>query len=1024
MPEPSPFAHSIAVVVGIDRYGHGIPELRTAANDARRVAQTLADGHGYEVIQLIDSDASHERLTALLTTELPARVGPDDRVLFYWAGHGVALDGDTGPNGYLLPSDARRGEEQSFLHMPLVHDALVSLPCRHMLVVLDSCFSGAFRWSGTRSIERVDEVIHQEKYDRYVHDAAWQVITSASQDQKALDQLSAGSLGSRDGEGAHSPFALALFKALEGGADVMGGRDGDGLVTAMELFVYLDEELQAAAIHAGTRQTPGLWPLRKHDKGQFVFFVPGRDLTLPPAPPLTFENNPWRGLASYEREDAGLFFGRDKETAALRTVIAQRSFVAVLGASGTGKSSLLKAGVLPHFDADPAWHILPVIRPAGTPIPAIADSIATLNPSARRPTNPADVAAAVAAWCRANPARRLLMIVDQCEELVTMARATGDRDTALQLLASLLDSHGDQLRIVITLRTDFEPQFDRSVLASRWKEARFVVPPMSRGDMQAVIEQPAAKRVVYFDPPGLVDTLLDEVANTPGALPLLSFALSEMYVRYIQRRATDRALTAGDYDALGGVVGALRSRADEEYDALDALHQATMQRVMLRMVGSGGGNLAKRRVLAKELEYPDPAENERVQVVRRRLTEARLVVEGREFDGDAYVEPAHDALVRAWGRLINWIQQAGGDAIPLVTRQKLGYAAAEWSKADKAMKGGLLWSDPVRSAMLAPVVKKGAPWLNVQERDFARRSVRGRRNARWVSRGVTVLVALLGVASMVGLMVARRNAKLAAERSVEATAAAERAEAEKVRAVRSLFTSLKLYMRNGNAGSICVRSECGVRQPNDGRDWISISRLPDGLRSVKGWEDSRDFIVAREHGEGHVLVYAHDGLTSDREIQGRGADNLVFAENALRWLAVGRERPGCPSGTRILYWQGTYVPIGAISLVDSFIVKREWSIAVARPDSLADQLRCTSVLWYSSDWNPPQDFVTTHVPLIEQFVRDGGGLLVGGLGWSFAEFSGKTAYAADSLGKPFGFAFTVDAFEADPNRPLPLLSGR
>ena len=77
-----------------------------------------------------------------------------------------------------------------------------------------------------------------------------------------------------------------------------------------------------------------------------------------------------------------------------------------------------------------------------------------------------------------------------------------------------------------------------------------------------------------------------------------------MYVRYIQRRATDRALTVADYNALGGVVGALRSRADEEYDALDAAHQATMQRVMLRMVGSGGGNLAKRRVLEKELEYP------------------------------------------------------------------------------------------------------------------------------------------------------------------------------------------------------------------------------------------------------------------------------------------------------------------------------------------------------------------------------------------------------------------------------------
>ncbi|MBK6842545.1 MAG: caspase family protein [Gemmatimonadetes bacterium] len=197
MTDHRPFARSIAVVVGIDRYRDGIPELRTAANDARRVGAILGESHGYEVIQLLDEEATQARLTTLLTRELPEGVGPDDRVFFYWAGHGVARDGDDGPNGYLLPVDARRGDEATFLHMPLVHDALLSLTCRHMLVVLDSCFSGAFRWSGTRAAELIDDdaVIHQEKYDRFVRDPAWQVITSAAQDQKAIDQLSTGSLG-------------------------------------------------------------------------------------------------------------------------------------------------------------------------------------------------------------------------------------------------------------------------------------------------------------------------------------------------------------------------------------------------------------------------------------------------------------------------------------------------------------------------------------------------------------------------------------------------------------------------------------------------------------------------------------------------------------------------------------------------------------------------------------------------------------------------------------------------------------
>jgi hypothetical protein len=336
---PAPFAHSIAVVIGINQYSNGVPALRTAVNDARHLGELLGTAHGYDVTTMLDADASLARLTTLLTQELPARVGPDDRVLFYFAGHGVARDSDEGPNGYLLPVDARRGDETTYLSMPLVHDALLALPCRHMLVVLDSCFSGAFRWSGTRDVEDIGDVIHQEKYDRFVHDPAWQVITSASQDQKALDQLTAGALGTRDEDREHSPFAFALFDGLSGKGDVIPRDGGDGLVTATELYLYLDEALQSAAIAAGKSQTPRLWPLKKHDKGEFVFFVPNRELSLPPAPPLTFDNNPWRGLSSYDAAQSALFFGREAETEALRAKISATPLTAVLGASVTGKSS-------------------------------------------------------------------------------------------------------------------------------------------------------------------------------------------------------------------------------------------------------------------------------------------------------------------------------------------------------------------------------------------------------------------------------------------------------------------------------------------------------------------------------------------------------------------------------------------------------------------------------------------------------------------------------------------------------------
>lgn len=121
------FRRSIAVVVGIDSYGAGIPRLGSARRDADRLGTLLREAHGYDVRFLLDEDATGEQLLRVLTRDLQDDVGPEDRVLFYFAGHGVALDGDGGVNGYLLPADAQRGVETSYLHMPRVHDALIAL---------------------------------------------------------------------------------------------------------------------------------------------------------------------------------------------------------------------------------------------------------------------------------------------------------------------------------------------------------------------------------------------------------------------------------------------------------------------------------------------------------------------------------------------------------------------------------------------------------------------------------------------------------------------------------------------------------------------------------------------------------------------------------------------------------------------------------------------------------------------------------------------------------------------------------
>ncbi len=250
----------------------GIPVLKTTRQDAERLAEILQEQYQYEVDLLVD-EVSNQRLTTLFNDELPAKVGPNDRLIVYFAGHGVALDGDNGPAGYLLPQDANAQDRSSYLSMQVVHDALIALPCRHCLIILDCCFSGAFRWSSQRSfLTSPDAVLYRERYERFIRFDVWQVLTSAGHDQKALDSLPGATLGTRQDTGhEHSPFAEALFTALEGKADT----NGDGVLVATELHLYLHEQVEIRAEkQVQHEQTPSLWPLNRHDKGEFVFCCP------------------------------------------------------------------------------------------------------------------------------------------------------------------------------------------------------------------------------------------------------------------------------------------------------------------------------------------------------------------------------------------------------------------------------------------------------------------------------------------------------------------------------------------------------------------------------------------------------------------------------------------------------------------------------------------------------------------------------------------------------------------------------
>ena len=330
---------------------------------------------------------------------------------------------------------------------------------------------------------------------------------------------------------------------------------------------------------------------------------------------------------------------------------------------------------------------------------------------------------------------------------------------------------------MLTARADFEPHFTRegAPLAADWTpSARFVATPMTQDELRQVIEGPGAQRALVFEPGTLVDRLINEVVEMPGALPLLSFTLSELYIRYLghveqhDALGQNRALSETDYTDLGGVIGSITRRANEEHDKLDVAHKATLQRVMLRMVSTEGGERARRRVLSSELKYSDQAENERVAAVVDQFSQARLLVTGQDETGQSYVEPAHDALVQSWDRLWEWTQKAH-DVLPL--QRRVAQAAVDWD-ADRR-PGGRLWTDNPNLPRLDAIERSPESWLNATETAFVQASVaRKRRNRR--------IAQVVGTALLVFAIVASAAALIALQQRAVAVANAAEAQRQKV----------------------------------------------------------------------------------------------------------------------------------------------------------------------------------------------------------------------------------------------------
>ena len=385
--------------------------------------------------------------------------------------------------------------------------------------------------------------------------------------------------------------------------------------------------------------------------------------------------SPFKGLHYFDEIDADIFFGRQTLIARLMERLRGTSFLAIVGASGSGKSSILRAGLIPALRAVPRAQDdavgdlrIIVLTPTVHPLEALAASVTSGDAEAAVLLNALaeDPGALSRHLTRAR--RRTVLAIDQFEELFTLCRNAFEREALVDNLLGAADPGGDARAVVVlTLRADFYAHCaENPVLRSALSERQEYIGPMGVAELRQAIEGPAANGGWTLDP-GLIDLLLRDIGEEPGALPLLSHALLETW-----HRRRGRRLTIEGYVASGGVRGAIARTAESVFECLTQEQQGVARRIFLRLTELGDGTQDTRRRASLDELTLGPAHTAPVQAVLGVLADARLVTTGEKT-----VEVAHEALIREWPRLRAWLDE---DREALRSQRDLARSALEWAR--------------------------------------------------------------------------------------------------------------------------------------------------------------------------------------------------------------------------------------------------------------------------------------------------------------------------------------------------------
>ncbi|MFJ1747549.1 XRE family transcriptional regulator [Streptomyces sp. NPDC088116] len=545
---------------------------------------------------------------------------------------------------------------------------------------------------------------------------------------------------------------------------------------------------------------------------------------------------PYVGLASFQADDADRFFGRERLVEEVADRLSGRRFVTVVGASGSGKSSLLRAGLLPRLRAGNGERggVAVVFTPGPRPWEECAIQLSALWPEGSLPDLSADLSAGAENLHRA--VRRVLaargasddadvvLVVDQFEEVFTQGADPGEAGAFVAALVAATRAPNSRCRVVIGVRADFYAHCTRHAeLVEAMRDGQVVVGPMDLDDLRRAVVQPAVRAGLTVEG-ALLATLIAHAHGRAGVLPLLSHALRETW-----RRRRGNALTLEAFRATGGIEGALARTAESFHEKLSPAQRAAARQIFLRLAALGDGTEdTRRRVPLGELDH----EEADTGAVLEAAVRARLV----SLDRDR-LEITHEALIRCWPRLRDWLTE---DRDALRLHRQLTDATHAWESVGR--DPGALY----RGARLTTA--RDLTGLTSREREFLDASLaaehaeagRLRRRARRTRHLMGLLVVLLVTAVTAAMFAFRTEAEMARQRNAAVSRQAA-AEAVSLRHTRpSLAAQLSLAAHRllpARDTRDAVLSTMAVELSGHGQAVSSLAFRPDGRVLATGGFD-------------------------------------------------------------------------------------------------------------------------------------------------------------------------------------------